>query len=183
MTTNEGTPRNATKLPWKAADQRRDGDGHRDREHALHLPALVGDLELGDDDARDPGDVADREVDLAEQEHEDDADRDRRHPRHLGHEVREVAGAQVVLVLPVEERDDADQPEDDRERSDVARPEQVEAPPDDVPEAVRGRDGVDRLRIGGRHAGASASGIPATFVATPAVIAWTTSCWVVVRRS
>ena len=50
-----------------------------------------------------------------------------------------------------------------------------------APSVVARRDGVDRLRVrGGHRRSARARGIPATFVGTPAVIAWTTSCWVVV---
>ena len=163
------------------SDQRGDTDSDRDGDHALHLPAPVWDLELCDDHPRDARDEADREVDLAQEQNEDDADRDRRHAGHLGHEVREVAGAQIVVVLQIEEQDDPDQPEDDRQRADVAGFERLVAAADDGAEVVARRDGVDGLRLDAHAVGSSAA-IPATLVATPAVIAWTTSCWVVSRR-
>ena len=59
-----------------SADQRADCDGDQHREDAVHLPAAAGELELGHDQCPDAREVADREVDLAEQEHEDDAVRE-----------------------------------------------------------------------------------------------------------
>ena len=47
----------------------------------------------GDDDAGDAADVADREVDLADQEDEDDAVGEHRRADHLRDDVGEVAGA------------------------------------------------------------------------------------------
>ncbi len=47
-------------------------------------------LELGDDEGGDTAEVADREVDLAEEEDEDDAVGEHRHARHLDDDVDEV---------------------------------------------------------------------------------------------
>ena len=183
MTTNEGMPRNATKAPWTPPISAVTVTAMPIAMTPLTCQLSSGICSCATTTPATPDDVADREVDLAEQQDEDDADGDRRDARHLRHQVREVAGAQVVLVLPVEERDDRDQPEDDRERPHVARLEQLEAPPDDGAERVRRRLGADRLRVGGRHGVSSVCEIPETFVGTPAVIACTTSCWVVARRS
>ena len=78
MTTNDGTPTNATIEPWNGADPAHASDRDQHREDAVQLMAAAGQLQLGDDQRADAGHVADREVDLAEQEHEDDAEREHR---------------------------------------------------------------------------------------------------------
>ena len=78
MTTNDGTPTNATIEPWTRADRGADGDRDDHRDDAVQLVAAARKLELRDDERADAGEVADREVDLAEQQHEDDAEGEHR---------------------------------------------------------------------------------------------------------
>ena len=56
------------------------------------------DVEHGHDRRREPAHLANREVDLAEQEHEDDPDGDGSNGRGLAHEIAEVARAEEVGV-------------------------------------------------------------------------------------
>src|SRR6478752_2291777 len=74
------------------ADHGTSGDGDEHREEAVHLQASTGKLELRGDHRTDAGDVADREVDLAEEEHEDDAVREQRRARRFRDQVDEVDG-------------------------------------------------------------------------------------------
>ena len=60
------------------------------------VPARPGQLELRDDQRADAGEVADREVDLAEQQHEDDAVGEHRRAGRLGDQVDEVDGREEV---------------------------------------------------------------------------------------
>src|ERR1700758_2115781 len=147
-------------------------------------------LQLGDRERADPRDVADRQVDLAEQEDEDDAVGQHRRAGHLDDDVAEVLGREEVRRLEAEEDDDEDECEDDREDAQVARAH-VRRRSAKQP----GQSGglflfrswasvlADDLDVRRRHAGAAAvAGIPETFVGTPAVIACTTSCCVVLSR-
>ena len=114
---------------------------------------------------RDAADVADREVDLADQEHEDDAVGEQRRARHLREDVGEVAGAEEVLGLEGEEGDDHDQPDQDRPAAEVAAADVVEHT---LAEALLGMPdstaGASTL-TGGSGA---VCGMPDTFVGTPA---------------
>ena len=56
------------------ADGRTAGDGDRTSASHSFMPCVT--LEHGEDGARQTADRADRQVDLAEQQHEDDADGD-----------------------------------------------------------------------------------------------------------
>src|SRR5581483_5046814 len=164
----------------EGADDRRRGDRGQDAHPPLQVRA-VRPLQLGDDDARDAADERDRQVDLADQEHEDDAVRDQRRPRHRRDDVLEVRRRPEVWRREGEDQDD------DAERDDDRRAAQV-AGADVVPDPLRQRGERDGLRFGrlaGRgHAGAEwVDGIPETFVGCPAVIASTICCWVVVERS
>ena len=143
MTTNDGTPMIATKLPWKRPIS------------AVTITAMMiatspvvsqlpsGNWSFADDHAGDPRHVPDREVDLAEQEDEDDADGDGRHRGHLHHQVREVPRGEEVRVLRVEERRDHAQPDDDGHHADVSRLPGLPSPPRDRAEAVLVRLGRD----------------------------------------
>ena len=107
----------------------------KDRDQARVLVTRARQLQLGNDDARDAADVADREVDLADQEHEDDADRDDGHARHLLDQVREVDRAEEDAGLRGEEDGDRDQADDHRQAADFTCPERVPAGPQDPAEA------------------------------------------------
>ncbi len=149
-----------------------------------------GELHLGRGDRSNAAQVADREVDLAEEQHEDDAVRDHRHPGHLQDDVHEVPGGEEVRRGEAEVRDDQDLAEDDREHAEVAGLDVAESP---LPEA-RALLGIvspgqpdprrDDLGVGAHDTTSGAvSAMPDTLVGIPAVIAWTTSCCVVVARS
>ena len=171
----------ATNEPWKAPISEHTADGEEDRDDPRDL-VPVRESQLRDDDAGDPADVADREVDLADQEDEDDAVGEQRHTGHLRDDVAEVAGAEEVVSLEREEDDDDDEPDEHRPAAEVPGAEVVEDPS----EERLGQDGLRRERRSVvAHTGGSGSveGMPDTFVGTPAVIACTTSCWVVAVRS
>src|SRR6185437_14003096 len=78
-------------------------------------------LELGNRDGADSGHVADREIDLPEQENEDDAEGEHRRPGHLDEDVGEVDRGEEVRRLEAEEDDDEDEAEDDRQDTEVPR--------------------------------------------------------------
>ncbi len=160
------------------------GNGEQDGHEPRDLMPGLRQRHLGDDHPRDAADVADREVDLADQEDEDDAVGEQRHTGHLRDDVAEVAGAEEVVGLEREEGRDDDQPDQHRPAAEVPGADVVADPSE---EAL-----VGGLLPGGRSARAhegsvsrsgAVDGMPDTFVGTPAVIAWTTSCWVVASRS
>src|SRR5262249_35020548 len=150
-------------------------------------------LELGDDERTDPCEVADREVDLPEQQHEDDAEREERRSDHLVDQVREVDSGEEVRRREAEDDDDDDLADDDRQRAEVARADvELRLGPEPCNAAgellLLERLGAlvlaDDVRC--RHAavsGPTVAGMPETLVGNPAVIASTTACWVVARRS
>ena len=87
-------------------------------------------LELGDGDRGEPAQVADREVDLTEQEHEDNAIREHARPRGLDDDVVEVVCGEEDGRLEGEEDDDEHEPDDDRQDAEVTRAQVVQrAPP------------------------------------------------------
>ena len=73
--------------------------------------------------AAKPAHRADREVDLAEQQHEHDPDRDQAHRSHLQDQVRQVDRAHEARLLDVEDDPDHRQREDDAQLREVARHE------------------------------------------------------------
>ena len=173
------------------SNQYREPSGHGGDERVRKVVVAAGQLELGDRQGRDPAQVPDREVDLAQQEDEDDAVGEHGDARHLDDDVVEVVRSEEDRRLVPEEEDDDRQADDDGQDAEIARPDVVEDPPAEAPRFILrrqsgGRVLPDDLDFGlGRHGtGASvASGIPATFVGTPAVIACTISCCVVFARS
>ena len=161
-----------------------------DRDPAREVVRGAGQLELGRGHGGDAAQVADREVDLPEEEDEDDAEGDHRHPGHLQDDVDEVRGGEEVRRRQTEEEDDRELAEDDREDAEVARLEVVAGglphPPGTLGSAAVGeRDArCHDVRLGAHWAtSAPVAAMPATFVGMPAVIAWTTSCCVVLSRS
>src|SRR6266540_3652618 len=121
-------------------------------------------LQLGYDDTGDSAHESDREVDLADQEHEDDADADHRNACHLSDQVREVDGGEEDVRLRGEEDRDPDDPDDHREAADVAGLERLPAGTDDAAEAVRADcGGPDLRRSGSAHA---AAGLPRVMAST-----------------
>ena len=87
------------------ADQRRRG---RSRCRPFSWCPLPGNWSSATTSAPMPGDVADREVDLPEQQHEDDAVGEHRRAGHLDDDVAEVVGGEEVRRLEAEEDDDGD---------------------------------------------------------------------------
>jgi hypothetical protein len=156
-----------------------DDERHADADGDGHVPGPVVQQQAGEDHRRGRADVADGQVDLAEQQDEDDPDRDRGQSGHLHDEVHEVARAQERRVLRLEDHRDEDKPDDDRQAAEVP-----EANPSDVVAEVVGhaaarRFGRDvprgRLLDEVGHAVASVA-MPGTCSTLPAVIASTTSC-------
>ena len=76
------------------------------------LPGSCSSATIERADARE---VADREVDLAEQQDEDDAEGEHRRAGHLVDQVGEVDGGEEVRRRQAEEDDDEDLADDDRE--------------------------------------------------------------------
>ena len=114
MTTNDGTPTRATIEPCPKPITRTNGDAGQHRQQPVDLVPAAGPLELGNCDGADPGHVADREIDLPEQEDEDDAEGEHRRPGHLDEDVGEVDRGEEVRRLEAEEGDDEDEAEDER---------------------------------------------------------------------
>ena len=152
--------------------------------------AATRELELGDGQGRYSAQIPDRKVDLAEEKDEYDSEGEHGQPGHLDDDVVEVVRREEVRRFEAEEDDDQSKTDDDRQDPEVARPHVVER---STPEPAflfrllllgetdpRGGD-VDF----GAHDASSGvvSGIPATLVGIPAVIACTTCCWVVCSRS
>src|SRR5262249_53496848 len=132
------------------------------------------------------GDVSDREVDLPQKQHEDDAVGQHRRAGHLDDDVSEVDGGEEVRRLEPEEDDDRNLADDDRDDSEVPGAEIGADPLEEAGVLFRGVrfccSRIDGLR-GAHYDAPVVAGMPATFVGIPAVIAATTSCWVVFSRS
>src|SRR4051794_9752347 len=145
--------------------------------------AATRELELGDGQSRDPAQITDRKVDLAEQEHEDHTEREHGQSGHLDDDVVEVVGGEEVRRLEAEEDDDESEPDDDRQDAEVPGAHVVVRP---APEPYVDTSLVSFGETDSRcryvdvraHVASSgaASGIPATLVGIPAVIACTISC-------
>ena len=125
VTTNDGMPSLTMIEPWRSPIA---APASSATTIATSPPVWTGQPEavpagstsFARDDPAHAADVADREVDLAEQEDEDDAEADRRDPGHLDDEVDDVAGVVEVAVLRLEEDRDQDEREDDRQAADVS---------------------------------------------------------------
>src|SRR5581483_5383825 len=177
--------------PLHEADARADRDRDDHGEETRNLVPAAGQLELGDDQRPDAGEVADRQVDLAEEQHEDDTEREHRRADGLVDEVDHVGGGEEVRRREAEDDHDGDLADDDRERAEIAGAEVELCPRPHACEAARELLLLERRRaavlpndVRARHASAFAvDGMPATFVGVPAVIASTTACCVVDRRS
>ena len=78
-------------------------------------------LQLRHDERTDAREVPDRQVDLAEQQHEDDTEGEHRRTGHLVDQIGEVDGREEVRRRQAEEDDDEDLADDDRPRAEVAR--------------------------------------------------------------
>ena len=74
-------------------------------------------LSTANDRAGDTADRADRQVDLAEQQHEDDADGDHAGADHVIAMLVRFSAERKLRVQALEDRPDDDQADDDRQRS------------------------------------------------------------------
>ncbi len=193
--------------PLEGADGRRARECDQDAEPPGEArPDRSGLLEQRGDHARHSTDVADRQVDLPDQQHEDDAVGDQAGARHLPDQIREVDRRGEVVDPEVEKDNDDQEREDDGRASDVPRA-------DVGAEALRvaltlGHNGARRHAapapapppaVGGAGTSALTGSVeptpwslarvrfrrmPETLVGfVPAVIACTTSCCVVSLRS
>ncbi len=137
--------------PTRPHGQQGDHDGRpprpvrRHRLHQLH----------GDDPAHHP-DVADRKVDLAEQQDEDLGHAQHHEHRALLEEVHDVAGGQehVVRTDRLEHDDDGHHPEQDRQHPALPAPDPLPGPVQVLAhrlgQDLRGDEGRDPL-LGGRQ--------------------------------
>ena len=163
-----------------------DRETEQDREPPRVVVRRRGQLELGDRDGRDTAHVRDREIDLPEQEHEDDPERDHGRSRHLEDDVHEVGRREEVRRGEREVGDDRDLAEDDRQDAEISGSDVAlgALPEPGLLGRVRRLDPwSDDVGPGGHSSSPAVSAIPATFVGIPAVIAVTTSCWLVAARS
>ena len=101
VTTNEGTPKRLKRKPWRTPIAMPDRDRGGDRQ--VGVPAVL-DVEDRHHRRGEAADRADREVDLAEQQHVDDADRDQADRGDLQHQVGQVLGREEAVVLELEDR-------------------------------------------------------------------------------
>ena len=124
------------------ADENAERQGGDDGDHERH--ALVH-PEHADQRRADAAHRADREVDLAEHQHADDAKRDDAGGRAVEEQVDEVVARQEHWVEAGEHSPDEDEPYDDGQRAEVARPHAVEE---------RGKRAADALGV--RDAGVAA---------------------------
>ena len=92
VTTNDGTPISATIEPWKAPISVVARIARKMQTYQGRC-APFGSCASATTTPADAADEADREVDLADQEHEDDAVGEQARARHLRDDVREVARA------------------------------------------------------------------------------------------
>src|SRR4051812_32440128 len=175
-----------------AADRGADGDSEQHRQDAAHLVLAARELELGHDQGPDPREIADREVDLAQQEHEDDAVGEHAGTCGLRDQVDEVGRSEEVRRREAEHDDDGDLADDERHRAEVAgahvelRAFPGASEPGRELLLLERRSSVGADDVGRGHSpapAAAADGTPETFVGMPAVIASTTACCVVWRRS
>src|SRR4051794_34651701 len=171
--------------PLEDPDREARGERDEDRGPGAQLVVAVGDQEQRRRHAGDAADVADGQVDLAQQQDEDDPHPDDGDRRHLDDEVDEVPRGQEPVVLGLEDDRDQEQADDDRQRAELAGADAGPPAPREVAERLVGstRDsggcGVRGIDRGSRaHAGTSAWTWPGTLDSAPAVIASTTWVWV-----
>ena len=181
VTTNDGTPMSATNEPWNAPISAATPSARTIGQIPGRSWPLSGFCSSAHDDAGDAADVRDREVDLADQQHEDDAVGEHRRARHLHDDVVEVDGREEVLRGEAEDDDDDRQADDHRPAAEVAALDVLPELGERGSRRAAATSNAGRRRSG-RHDGASV-GMPETFVGGPAVIACTTSCCVVSVRS
>ncbi len=99
------------------------GHAHRHRhDHREPLRHPVVHVQHGERGPRQAADGADRQIDLPDQQHEDDADGDQTGPDDVHAEVGQVAWREELVVQPLEDAPDHDQPGDDQERTALADP-------------------------------------------------------------
>jgi len=103
--------------PLEQPDGRSGHDAGRDRQ--VGRPAVLG-AQHSRDRRRHAAHGTDREVDLAEQQHQHDADRDQADAGDLKHQVGEVGRRQEAGFLQLEDRPDHDQAEDHPDLAEVA---------------------------------------------------------------
>ena len=106
--------------PLREPDHDAGQDRERERDETGIVVAGPRLLVIGDGDAREAAEKADREVDLADQQHEHDSDRDHRRAGHLPDQVLEVDGGKEDARLRAEEERDRDDSDDHRQAADVA---------------------------------------------------------------
>src|SRR5438046_7665207 len=94
--------------------------------------AATGQLELRHGQRRDSAQVPDREVDLAQQQHEDDAEGEHCRARHLDDDVVEVVGGEEVGWLEAGEDEDERQPDGDGKDSGVGGVDIVYGPTEEA---------------------------------------------------
>src|SRR5262245_61425512 len=136
------------------------------------MPA-VGQLQLGDDDAGDAAHRPDRQIDLAEQEHEHDPHGHGRRPGHLDDQVAEVPRAEVERILVVEEERDQDNGKQERRAAEIAGLDALRGNLLPACPRLRLRAGGRRRRLDGHTTACSVE---------PNVIAWTICCSVTSLR-
>ncbi|HMJ32846.1 MAG TPA: hypothetical protein VK501_02925, partial [Baekduia sp.] len=87
-------------------------------------PAVLDGEHRGDGGA-ESADGTDRQVDLAEQQHEHHADRDQADGRDLQRQVDDVGGAEEPALLRLEDRPHDRQQDEDAQRAEIARADPV----------------------------------------------------------
>ena len=111
MTTNDGSPIWVMIEALEQPDRRADEQGEADCSPPR--PAVRGPRRSAMVTAAHPGDVADREIDLAEEQDEHLAHPEQHEHRRLDEQVYEVARGQEVRVQRLEQDRDQEEPADD----------------------------------------------------------------------
>ena len=118
----------------QGADPRGGEKGDRDCRRPGPVGALLD--ELGHDDAAQAGDVARREVDLAQQQDPDLGHGQQHVHRALDEEVDQVAGREEVRVQRLEQDGDEQEAADDGQGAGIPRPHAQDPRPDILAEAL-----------------------------------------------
>uniref|UniRef100_J1RUT9 Dehydrogenase n=1 Tax=Streptomyces auratus AGR0001 TaxID=1160718 RepID=J1RUT9_9ACTN len=136
------------KEPVQGADGQSRDDGDQDREPVVDA---LGDAEDGPHGRADTRHRADRQVDLAEQQHEDDADGHDAEAGGVDTDVREAVRGQEAAVLELEDDRDDDQADDDRQRAQLTTAHPALEVAEIAGEALLTDEqtGVDGGRLGG----------------------------------
>ena len=117
VTTKDGMPNVGDHEAVEHPDRAAHGEAGQDREPRVE-PLFDG--QDRHHRRREAADGADRQVDLAEQQHEDDADRDRRDRGDLKREVREVDRGEEPVVGDLEDRPDDRDAQEDADRAELS---------------------------------------------------------------